>query len=421
MRTPSIIHRALTACFVAVVGSSLAACGAGSDAPMSNASSEPSSVIAAQKADTPVPPAIVEADNAFGVHLLQALLPDGGANVAISPTSVALVLQVLYNGAAGGTQASMAQTLGLSALSAEQVNDDNAALLAALINPDPHVDLTLANSLWIAQGSSAVAPSFTQINETYYGATIGDLAGAPADVNTWVNRETNGLIPELLPPGLYQDAIVANALYFKGEWTAPFDPAQTVSAPFTLSTGAQVSVPLMNQTGTFDYFAGSVNGTGFQLVRLPYGDGRLSMLILLPQSGADPYAFASQLDAEALSNWTALLKPALLNIALPRFTAQYSGNLVPALSALGMGAACGPTADFSHLAPGFLLNLVQHATVIEVDEVGTVAAAGTGGGDATVVPPGMQADHPFIYLIQDTKTGVVLFLGLLANPAASSG
>jgi serine protease inhibitor len=105
-------------------------------------------------------------------------------------------------------------------------------------------------------------------------------------------------------------------------------------------------------------------------------------------------------------------------IALPRFTASYGTSLIPALNSMGMAIAFGPTADFSALAPGFLVNVVVHKTVVEVNEPGTVAAAATGIGDSAVV--GTQAvmtmNHPFLYAIQDEKTGELLFIGLLINP-----
>jgi serpin B len=149
---------------------------------------------------------------------LTTLLPGDGGNVAISPLSVAIALQVLYNGAQGSTQQAMMQALDLGTLSAQTVNSDNAALQAALVDPDPKVDLTIANSLWLWQSNNPVNPTFTQTDETYYGATIGNLAGAPANVNAWVDTETHGLIPQILPPDLppsaFRDAIIANALYF---------------------------------------------------------------------------------------------------------------------------------------------------------------------------------------------------------------
>jgi serine protease inhibitor len=377
----------------------------------------PTAVAQAQKANTPVDPAIVAADNAFGLNLMDALLPGSDGNIAISPLSVALALQVLYNGAAGSTQQAMAQTLELGTLSDQALNGDNAALQASLINPDPKVQLTIANSLWIDQSGGPVLPSFTQTDETYYGATVGDLAGAPDNVNAWVDSETHGLIPTLLPPGVYQDAIIANVLYFKGAWTTSFDPSDTVAAPFTLSGGSEVSAELMHQTGPFAYAAGTLHGSSFQAVRIPYGQGRLSMLIVLPEAGASVSSFVAEMTIADLTGVIAQLQQSSVSIALPRFSASYGTSLIGALTSLGMGIAFGPSADFSALAPGFSVNVVVHKTVVEVDETGTVAAAATGIGDSLAIPQQytMTMDHPFFYAIQDDKTGELLFIGILMN------
>src|SRR3984957_8159454 len=405
----------------------LAGCGGGSSTaqspspgPSQKANAVPTAVAQAEMAGTPVDPAIVTADNAFGLSLLDSLLPgsDGG-NIAISPLSVALALQVLYNGAAGSTQQVMAHTLEIGALGDQELNSDNAALQASLINPDPKVQLTVANSLWIDQGTSPVLASFTQKDETYYGATVGDLAGAPENVNAWVNTETHGLITELMPPGQYQDAIIANVLYFKGQWTTTFDPGETVAAPFTLSGGSEVSAKLMHQSGPFTYAAGSLHGSSFRAVRIPYGQGRLSMLVVLPDAGVDVSSFVAGITVDDLNAVIAQLQPSTVNLALPRFNASFGTSLIPALSSLGMGTAFGPMAVFSALAPGFSVNVVEHKTVVEVDETGTVAAAATGIGDAAAAPQvyTMTMDHPFFYAIQDDKTGAVLFIGILMNPS----
>src|SRR5271165_3435692 len=155
----------------------LAGCGGSAVSPAAPPSggSTPSAVAQAQRAATAVDPAIVAADNAFGLRLLAALLPaSNGNNIAISPLA--------------------------------------AALQASLIEADPKVQVTIANSLWIDQGGGMVPPSFTELDQTYYGATIGDLAGAPGNVNAWVDSETHGLIPVLPPPGQYFDAIIADVL-----------------------------------------------------------------------------------------------------------------------------------------------------------------------------------------------------------------
>jgi serine protease inhibitor len=384
-----------------------------------NASATPTAVATAQKNDTPVDPAIVSTDNAFGLSLLDALLPaSNGGNIAISPLSAALALQVLYNGAAGSTQQAMAQTLGLGTLGTAALNNDNAALQASLIDPDPAVQLIVANGLWLNQGSGVVTPSFTKTDQTFYGATLGDLAGAPDNVNAWVDSETQGLITQLMPPGMYQDAIIANVLYFKGQWTAPFNPDNTAAAPFTLSGGSQTSAQLMQQTASFAYGSGTLYGTNYQAVRLPYGQSRFNMLVILPDASADVTSFVASLTVNDLKKVAAQLEPTMVDLELPRFTTKYGSSLVPALQSMGMGIAFGPAADFSALAPGFAPKVVEHKTVIEVDETGTVAAAATGIGDIEAVPQTfpMLMNHPFFYAIEDGKTGELLFVGVLMNP-----
>ena len=384
------------------------------------AGATPSAVALAQKSGTPVDPAIVAADNGFGLRLLDTLLPgsDGG-NIAVSPLSVELALQVLYNGAAGSTQQAMASTLELGTLSDQALNSDNAALQASLINPDPKVELTIANSLWLDQSGSPVLPSFKQIDETYYGAWLGDLTGAPDNVNAWVDSQTHGLITQLMPPGIYHDAIIANVLYFKGQWTTSFDPGDTATAPFTLTDGSQTSTELMHQTGSFAYAAGTLHGNNFQAVRIPYGQGRLGMVIILPDGGANVANFVAGITVDDLNGVIAQLEPSLVTVGLPRFTSSYGTSLIGALRSMGMGIAFGPSADFSALAPGFSVNVVEHKTVVEVDETGTVAAAATGIGVATVAPQQytITMDHPFFYAIRDDKTGELLFIGVLMNPS----
>jgi serine protease inhibitor len=383
-------------------------------------SSMPAAVVEAQKADTAVDPAIVAADNAFGLNVLNNLIAGSTDNIAISPISLSLALHILYNGAAGTTQQAMAQTLQLGDISAQKLNSDNAALQASLTNPDPKVQLTIANSLWINLSSSPVLPSFTQMDETYYGATLGDLSGAPANVNAWVAEKTGGLIADILPPlpppGGYKVAVIANALYFKGEWTTAFDLGQTAVAAFTLSNGAETSAEMMHQTGTYAY----LQGANFQAIRIPYGQGRLNMLIVLPDPGTTMSRFVAGITNELLTNWDAEFQNSLVSIALPRFTSTYSKSLPSALTSLGMGIAFGQSADFSTLAPGAYVSDVEHKTVVEVDETGTVAAAATAVGVTTTIasPQGtMTMDHPFLYAIQDSQTGELLFIGVLMDPS----
>jgi len=388
--------------------------------PTPTSASLPPAVAEAQSGQTAVDPNIVTADNTLGLDLFKILDQGSTVNVAISPTSIALMLQILFNGAAGSTEPAMSQALQLQGLSVADVNSDNAALQAALVNPDPDIALTVANSLWMHLSSNSVLPSFTQVNETYYGAEIGDLAGAPANVNTWISNETDGFITNILPPGNYSSdvAVVVNAIYFKGAWTQPFDPNQTSAAPFTQLDGTSVSCQMMHITGTFDYFTGAT----FQALRMPYGtNSRMSMFILLPDSNVSLAELVASLTSQALNGWISELQPMTGGVALPRFTATYGTSLIGGLSSLGMGVAFSPNdANFSGIAPGTFLSDVEHKAIVEVDESGTVAAGGTSGTISITAAPvpqfQMTMDHPFFYAIRDDVTGALLFIGTVVAP-----
>lgn len=386
-------------------------------------STTPTAVAQAKADGAVVNPAIVAADDGFGLTLFKTLLPGASGNIAISPLSVSLALQILYNGAAGTTQQAMMQTLQLGALSLQDVNEANAALQASLQDADPLLNIIIANSLWTQDGGS-VLPSFTRADQTYYGATLGDLSGAPANVNAWISSETQGLITDILPPGDYQTAVavLANAVYFKGPWTTAFDPSLTVAQPFTLGDGSQMSAPMMSQSGSYAY----LQGANFQAVRLPYGSGRMSMLIVLPDPAVSLASFISSLTLENLNTWIGELTMSPGSIGLPRFTATYKAQgLAGVLGSMGMAVALCPPAggtNFSALSsqPGVCVSDAEHETVVEVDESGTVAAAATTVTTITSVAFAgfsMTMNRPFLYAIRDDLTGELLFLGALMNPA----
>jgi serine protease inhibitor len=334
---------------------------------------------------------------------------------------VAMALQIVYNGAGGVTQQGMAQTLQLGSLSTADLNNDNAALQGSLMNPDPQVQLTIANSLWMHLDTDPVPAAFTQMDQTYYGATVGDLAGAPDNVNSWASTATDGLITGILPAANYASvvAVIANVIYFKGQWSTAFDPSQTAPAPFTLPDGTQVSVPMMHQSATYGY----LQGANFQAVRIPYGAGRFSMLVVMPNAGTSLNSFVAGLTPAMLNGWEGQLQTGMGNLSMPKFTTTWGASLVQPLTMLGMQTAfcADPQASF----PGIGLVCIQdveHKTVVEVDESGTVAAGAT---SVTMVPTAVELplftltlDQPFFYAIRDDKTGELLFVGTMTNPSS---
>lgn len=370
-----------------------------------------------------VPDRTVAANNKFGFQLLSQLSRSAPAsdNVFISPTSLALVLEIIYNGAQGDTQTEMATALQLQNPSADAVNADNAALQASLTTQDPNVEVKIANSLWTRDG--LIKPAFVSLNQQYYGSELGNIKGAPANVNDWVNAQTGGRIPTILPDKDYSStiAIVVNAIYFRADWSKPFDPGLTQDAAFHSADGSTPTVKMMRQQDVYGYY----KGDHFQMVRLPYASGRLSMLLLLPDADSDLKTLIGALTPENWSAWIAGLQNKGGDIALPRLTSRYGVNMNDTLRALGMKLAFDPDlANLSSIAqiPGqnVYLQDVYHKTFLKMDEKGTEAAAASAGTIGVTSAPlsefAMTLDRPFLCAVRDEKTGVVLFLGAINHP-----
>ena len=213
-------------------------------------------------------------------------------------------------------------------------------------------------------------------------------------------------------------AVIANVIYFKGQWTTAFDPNQTAAAPFTLADGTQVSVQMMHQSATYGY----LKGANFQAVRIPYGQGRLSMLVVLPDAGTSLTSFVASITADMVSGWEGQLQTGMGNLALPRFSTSYGASLVQPLTALGMQDAFCSSQKASFPGIGLAcMGDVEHKTVVEVDESGTVAAGATTIGIMPVVVElplfTLTLDHPFLYAVRDDKSGELLFIGTMTNPS----
>jgi serine protease inhibitor len=374
-----------------------------------------------------VEPGLVEAANDFGFRLYRQLAAsDGDKNLFISPASIEMALAMTYNGARNSTQTGMATALGFGSMSLDDVNRANGQLLSLLANPDPKVDLFVANALWTQQGLT-FDPGFLQRNQEFYEATVQGVPftdPATADlINQWANDHTLGAIKEIVTAADIQDNVIelTNAVYFKGPWTDPFDPAETRDGAFTKLDGSTKTLPMMRRTGAVDYLQNDL----FQAVQLPYGDKYVAMYVFLPMPDKTLTDLAAHLTPQNWTQWVAGFNSQPLFLQLPRFKASYGAKLNDPLSAMGMGEAFDPTsADFSgFFAPGtalpgnVYLTHAIHKTYLSVDEAGTTAAAVTAvGGGVTSAPPSMLVNRPFFVVIADKPTGVILFLGSIADP-----
>jgi serine protease inhibitor len=363
---------------------------------------------------------LIDTNNDFGFRLLAWLVEqDAGKNVFVSSFSVAVALAMTYNGTEGKTKEDLAELLGLTGLSLQQVNEANAGLMSMQDTLDAKVQLAIANSIWVRLGMT-LSPDFAQRIKGYYTGEAINLDFTRADaadiINQWVENKTHEKIKDLVTLADVSPAILIliNAIYFKGIWANQFDKEKTVERDFHTLDGNLKPCLMMSQSGTYPYY----ETAEFQAVSLPYGAGRISMYVFLPKPAYSIGDFQKALTAVNWQKWMSKFHSAEGAIILPRFRIEYGKDLVKGLKVLGGDMVAGP--DFTGMGAGpLIISKVIHKTFIEVNEEGTEAAAATAivmTRGLAPAPFSMVIDRPFFAAIRDNTTGALLFTGFIVDP-----
>jgi len=375
--------------------------------------------------------AVARAEQAFSLALLQQTNKAGGKdNIVLSPSSLAIALSMLQTGAAGKTRDEIAATLHTSGLTSEQQDAGWATLTADLAKAGKNAGISLqsANSLWLQQ-NLPMEPAFMTAMAQYFEAGAWqvdfqrNLSGAVQAINTWVDGHTNGKITKLFNEGDIDSTtllVLANAAYFKATWQYAFDPAYTVARSFHLSDGSAVSVPFMSVDAGGAALP-NASTPAYDAVQLPYAGGRFAALAVMPKQ-QNLTSFVGGLTVPGLARIVDSLSPQEMPVRLPRFTAATYTKLNDTLAAMGMPTAFTGRADFSAMSPQpMCVQTVAQRDYLRVDEKGTEAAAVTGIGMTTIsARPTISFDHPFLFLVHDTKTGTIMFAAQVQNPATES-
>lgn len=372
---------------------------------------------------------IIVANEQFALQLYETIVAQSDELPAfISPLSINIALAMVYNGSDGETRQQLADALQLTGMTMEEVNRGYNALQHLVEKADPDVQLSIANSIWAREGI-AFHDAFLALNQHYYAAEVSELDFSDEEavdtINAWVDRHTESKISEIIEGPISDDIIMylLNAIYFKGDWTKPFEEDMTIEQPFYLSNGETITHPLMAQSGQFDY----IENKHFQAIRLPYGEEEnVSMLVFLPSESSDLDTFQSMLTVDNWLKWKGEFESMEGLIRLPRFTMQYEETLNDMLQSIGIVDAFSPhSADFSNMlqtspTANAYISSVRHKSIIEVNEVGTEAAAVTGisVGLTSVRTDffNMTVNRPFFFAIVEEATDTILFMGAVEHP-----
>lgn len=368
---------------------------------------------------------LVAAVKPFGFELFQSLnteTPD--KNVILSPFSVSMALGMTLNGAANATYDSMSAVLGFEGMDNQTINETYRALIEKLTTADAKVLFEIVNSIWYRNGFY-VLPEFIEANRTYFDALVqaGNFDQGTLDsINTWVNEKTHGKIENILDYIDPRDVMyLINAIYFKATWMYQFDKEQTTDDMFYLEDGSKTICKMMTIRENWNYY----HDDQIQAVEMPYGDGKFSMIIILPNAGFTASQIIAGLDQQRWAEITSHFAPDSGTIKLPKFKLRFEDVMNDDLKKMGMGIAFnGMQADFSRLNPQtqLFISLVLHKTFIQVDEEGTEAAAVTlvGIRETSIGDEPeeffMYVNKPFIFVIRERANDAILFLGKVTKP-----
>ncbi|WP_439555337.1 serpin family protein [Dyadobacter sp.] len=353
------------------------------------------------------------------LHNLQKTQPED--NFFVSPLSLHMALGMLLNGAESETAQEIQQSLEMQGVSMSDLNKAYQTLINDLPVADSRVTLGLANSIWYKTGFN-VAPDFQSVLRDSFHAEITGLpfdATAAGRINQWASDKTNGKIRKVIEQ-IQPDHVMflLNALYFKGDWKAKFDPKETADAPFTLEDGSVKTVKMMNVKGAFT----TDGDANYSAVKLPYGNGQFSMTILLPKGSAKIDGILSGLDADKWKTIASRTNTSNIKVGLPRFKMEYSTFLSGTLKQMGIKRAFTNGAEFGKINRDTKLKVdfVKQDTYLGIDEKGTEAAAVTSIGMSTTSmgpeEPKFICDRPFGIIISENTSNTILFMGRIKNP-----
>ncbi len=371
---------------------------------------------------------LVSGNTAFAFDLYQQLLSGNTGNLFYSPYSISVALSMARAGAKGGTLSQMDQAMHYTlsgdalyqafnalqlALAAEQKNEGNPS--------ENDFTLNVVNAAWGQNGYKFLQAYLDTLAENYSaGMRLVDFQSDPEKarqaINDWVAQQTAQKIKDLIPQGSITPLsrlVLTNAIYFNSPWLSPFNESATKDGTFTNLDDKQSTVPMMNTQHTFGY----AQGDGYQVVELPYSGDKLSMLVLVPDSGQFG-RIEKSLSQDLVASIRQNLQSSSVQLSMPKFKVESDVALSDILKKMGMADAFDPNkADLSGMdgTRSLFISDVLHKAYVSVDEKGTEAAAATAVVIGTLSMPSqvvtLTIDRPFIFLIQDNQSGSILFVG----------
>ena len=337
-------------------------------------------------------------------------------NTVVSPLSLHLAFDMLYNGSNGITEKEMRTTLGYPEKADKQMVSEESKNIMDTLKSNDSITIEIANSLW-ARDNFKIKQSFIDKSQEYFYAEVKNEISKTL-MNNWVSDKTHKKIKKIVDRTDNIDVALINAIYFNGTWVNTFNKENTRDEDFTTTKNQKVKVPMMYKFDNMPYY----ENDDYQAVRLDYKGRKASMYLFLPRENKSIDDFIKSFSQDEFLNASDNLDRAKVELYLPKFKTECSFELSNTVKKLGMKSAFDGKADFSGIASGLFISNIIHKTYIDVNETGTEAAAVTGiimtksAMPRPVPTKHMKIDRPFFFVIADPRTATPVFMGTITKP-----
>ena len=368
--------------------------------------------------------AIAKSDSVFAPKLYEEVITKTDGNVILSALSVESVLAIAFLGAKGNTEKEIKKTMSLPS-NKDLIKGFNK--VSKSLKADDSVTTQIANHVYVKKGAKLL-DSFKKDSEAIHKGIIQDIdfsnsAKATKSINKQVEKDTKGKIKDLFSSDSFDantQLVLVNALYFKGKWNTQFDKKATEKGDFYVSSSKTVKADMMRQKARYSVL--KLKGTKATALKLPYKGDRFHMVVILPDEKDGLDQLQKDLSKVKFSEDFKFEKPSTYRVGLPKFKIETKIELIEKLRKLGIKDLFDiKKADLSGFtgSKGLYASALIQKAFIEVNEEGSEAAAATGmvvSSRSLNQPPSFVCDHPFIFFIKDSKTGIILFTGRVVNP-----
>ena len=342
-----------------------------------------------------------------------------GKNIMFSPTSLNFALGMIAEGAKGETKEILDDYLGTNdfAAYAKEYLDKIKAYNTEDESYGYQSKVKIADAVWVDNGLT-LQEKFKNTVSDSFGAEVEAVDFSAAEktcdvINSWCNKNTEGLIPKIITPDLINDntgLCLTNSLYFESGWSGePWNVSDTEE-----SFGEKEKTKYMTCTG--DRYYENDKATAFGR---DYANG-LSFIGILPNDEGD--FNLEDLDIGGLLKSNPEYDE--VDCKMPKLNFETSTVLNDMLSSLGLDNLFSSNADFSGIADQNVnVDTILQKTKLELDENGTKAAAVTAVTMECMSAPAenepiiktVELTRPFAFLIYDRSNDEILFIGKVTS------